>query len=653
VTADIDEDSMSIEILLVVALIAAALFPVAKRLHHTAARVGLFAVFCATVAGVFWWQGVLRARDAARAAVAAKVPEQGRPGGYVSSDNCRSCHPQHYDSWHQSYHRTMTQLPSRETVRGDFENVTLEFQGEKFHLERDGDEYWVDMVDPDWRYVQTLKRAANQTISRAEELNPPRTRKRISMLTGSHRMQAYWIPSAHGNMQFSFPFTYLFHDQRWAPRNDVFLIDPSYPWIQQVWNVNCINCHATGGQPRQDPRTKVINSRTAELGISCESCHGPGEEHIRVNSDPTRRYSLHSSTNADRTIFNPSRHTHAKASAVCSQCHSIRRNIHKEQWNAEGIHYWPGEDIESKAPLIHYDNKDLNVRGNEKKKALMEGSFWSDGQVRISGRDYTGMAASGCFTRGELSCLSCHSMHNYQSTAHQLARHMDGNQACYQCHGDYAAKIEQHTHHRAGSSGSLCYNCHMPHTSYGLLKAIRSHTINSPTVQSSLDTGRPNACNLCHLDKSLDWTAIKLNAWYQQPKPALSPDQRDTSAALLWLLNGDAGQRSLIAWHFGWEPAQAASDHEWMPRYLAEGLIDPYSSVRYISQRSLKTLPGFQSFNYDYIGPIGQRTAARLHVIQSSQPSLSSTTNTALRLTAETISRLIERRDHRPMELLE
>jgi hypothetical protein len=98
---------------------------------------------------------------------------------------------------------------------------------------------------------------------------------------------------------------------------------------------------------------------------------------------------------------------------------------------------------------------------------------------------------------------------------------------------------------------------------------------------------------LCHLDKSLDWTAIKLNAWYQQPKPALSPDQRDTSAALLWLLNGDAGQRSLIAWHFGWEPAQAASDHEWMPRYLAEGLIDPYSSVRYHLAAIVEDASGF------------------------------------------------------------
>ena len=47
----------------------------------------------------------------------------------------------------------------------------------------------------------------------------------------------------------------------------------------------------------------------------------------------------------------------------------------------------------------------------------------------------------------------------------------------------------------------------MTATTYGLVKAIRSHLIDSPTVESSLTTGRPNACNLCHLDRTLDWTA--------------------------------------------------------------------------------------------------------------------------------------------------
>ena len=82
----------------------------------------------------------------------------------------------------------MTQLPSTETVRGEFDNVSLEYAGDKFHLERRGEEFWVDMVDPDWRYAQTLKRANRQPISPAPAASPPRTKKQITMLTGSHHM---------------------------------------------------------------------------------------------------------------------------------------------------------------------------------------------------------------------------------------------------------------------------------------------------------------------------------------------------------------------------------------------------------------------------------------------------------------------------------
>ena len=59
----------------------------------------------------------------------------------------------------------------------------------------------------------------------------------------------------------------------------------------------------------------------------------------------------------------------------------------------------------------------------------------------------------------------------------QLKPKMDSDTACLQCHKDMSARLVAHTHHAADSSGSRCYNCHMPYTSYGLLKALRSHRI--------------------------------------------------------------------------------------------------------------------------------------------------------------------------------
>ena len=203
----------------------------------------------------------------------------------------------------------------------------------------------------------------------------------------------------------------------------------------------------------------------------------------------------------------------------------------------------------------------------------------------------------------------------------------------------------------------------MPHTTYGLLKAIRSHQITSPTVKESLETGRPNACNLCHLDQSLDWTARKLTEWYRQPASGFAddPGQAATSAAVRWLLSGDAGQRALIAWHFGWEPAVRTSGRDWLAPYLAESLQDPYAVVRYIAQRSLKRLPGFENFAYDYIGLPGERADGRQRALQTWKTQMKS--SSALRasvllepngvLGEEKINALLRQRNQRSLELLE
>ena len=67
----------------------------------------------------------------------------------------------------------------------------------------------------------------------------------------------------------------------------------------------------------------------------------------------------------------------------------------------------------------------------------------------------------------------------------------------------------------------------------------------------------------------------------------------------MWTLSGDAGLRALMAWHLGWAPAQQASGTAWMAPYLAQLLVDRYDAVRSIAHRSLRSLPGFESFAFD------------------------------------------------------
>src|SRR6266571_622587 len=583
---------MSVEWLLTTILLAGACFLVFGRLTTSRIRL-LGALFMmAGLLAVWSWQTYLKKRLDSQAQLT--VPHLGRPEKYARSMSCRACHPDQYASWHRSFHRTMTQVASDESVRGNFDGVALELDGEVYRLEHRGDEFWVDMVDPDWKLRQESATKANDggrvSWQSPERTNPPRAQRRISLVTGSHHMQAYWVDNQHGNQQFSFPFTYLFEQERWVPRRSVFLKDPKVLRWNQIWNVGCIDCHSTAGQPRQETDSVSFDTRVAELGIACEACHGPATEHVRLNSDPRRRYALHFGKKGDGSIVNPARLSAKRSSEICGRCHSVHSPLDEQDWLQNGADFQPGEELKQTVQVTRHPQS-FEVRRN---------LFWSDGMIRVSGREYNGLVKTPCFLRGDMSCLSCHSMHQ-SSPTNQLAKGMEKNAACLQCHASFEKHPEQHTHHAAGSSGSLCYNCHMPYTSYGLLKALRSHQISNPSVKASLQTGRPNACNLCHLDKSLDWTAQNLFAWYKIPRDDLSLEDKSIAASILWALKGDAGQRALITWHMGWTPAREISNDSWMAPYLATLLPDPYAAVRYIAGRSLTRLPGYHNFSYDYV----------------------------------------------------
>jgi predicted CXXCH cytochrome family protein len=584
---------MLVEWLLIIILLLGAGFLIFGKGASAGSRLAAFAFLAMGLPGFWLWQDHLEKKLDSQAGLT--IPRVGRPDEYAGSTACRACHPDQYASWHRSYHRTMTQIASPESVRGNFNGVDLALDGDVYRLQRRGEEFWVEMADPDWK---THHEAASQSDSSGrlsgsesgEEI-APRVQRRISLVTGSHHMQAYWVDNGHGNQQSSLPFTYLFEQERWVPRRCVFIKDPKMLLWRQVWNVGCIDCHSTAGQPWQREDKASFDTRVAEFGIACEACHGPAADHIRRNSNPVRRYALHFQKQGDATIVNPSRLSSKRSSEVCGRCHSVHNPRDEKDWLLHGESFHPGDDLEAKLSIVSQQPWELRPR-----------TCWSDGMIRVSGREYNGLIKSPCFQNGELACSSCHSMHQ-SSPTNQLARDMESNAACLQCHPSFAKNLEQHTHHAVGSSGSLCYNCHMPYTSYGLLRAIRSHQINNPSVKATLETGRPNACNLCHLDKTLDWTAQNLSAWYKTPVEELSVEDKSVAASILWALKGDAGQRALIAWHMGWQPAREISHSSWLAPYLATLLEDPYPAVRYIAARSLKELPGFETFAYDYVAP--------------------------------------------------
>ena len=585
---------------------------------------------------------------------------------YVGSTTCRACHPGEHASWHSSYHRTMTQVASRETIRASFgeaDRLELDFHGQPVVLTWRDSELWVEL---------------DQRQPAQPGVAPQRVARPVVQVTGSHHAQVLWYATGNERQLGAVPMVYRIAEERWLPINAVFLMPPN---IKQApahgtWNGNCISCHTTNAMPRVD--TDRTDTQVAEFGISCEACHGPGRDHVTANRSPLRRYALHLDSGADDddTVIEPGQLESPRRSEVCGQCHSVSivRRAHFDSWREHGSPFRPGEVLDdaqlvvtpavTNAPELHGQL--------QRDPEFFRNTFWADGQVRVTGREFNGLLASPCHARGHgdrvMSCLSCHSMHQQRSDRRpphhwanaQLRPDMDGDTACTQCHPRFKdpAQLTAHTHHAADSVS--CYDCHMPRTSYGLLKAVRDHVISSPAVRTELQTGRPNACNLCHLDQTLLWTDEHLQRWFGAEPASLDADQRQFAAGVRWMLTGDAAQRALTAYSAGTTASQRAAGTEWLPPFLGQLLADPYYAVRFIAQRSLRSLGVEPPGNYDFLAAESVAMASARHVQSEWAATARHGPTTAPRLLMdaqglrlELFQRLLARRNDRPVLLAE
>ena len=531
--------------------------------------------------------------------------------GYAGSEACRSCHSREFETWHHTYHRTMTQKPDTNSVMGNFEDGEFynHVTGYGFKMTREENDFFITVMPP-----PNVDRSRHPKPIQTVHLKWP-----VALLTGSHHMQGYWVPQGKGRSISLAPVMYLKEDQQWISRSSAFLEPPGRRHIFEdgSWNRVCVRCHATGGLDQPHPQGGH-DTRVAELGISCEACHGPAQHHVdwrETDRDATRQ-----PQGSDR-IVEPTMLAHARGSEVCGNCHG-------RTWPTGNAmpKYVPGDMLENGQVMLSYRPDVIKLLdkyvanhpvpdGVTTGKALLDSFLWSDGMARVSSSEYNGLIASPCHAGGEFSCFSCHRMHQAKSDSREpkewandlLEVGMNGDAACLQCHDGKGYDSAAHTHHAVGSSGSACYNCHMPHTSYGLLKAIRSHTISSPSVATTLETGRPNACNLCHLDKTLGWTADHLANWYEIDRPKLTAEQERVSAAVLDATKGDASLRALTAWSLGWEPAIAAAGGEWTIPYLALLMEDSYHAVRYIAGRSMRRRASYKDLPFDFLGDPTER----------------------------------------------
>ena len=244
------------------------------------------------------------ARHTERQALLALTPRQDKTKGYTSSASCRACHPSQYDSWHKSFHRTMTQLAGTNSVMGRFDGTEIVSGGLLYRVYQTNGQYWAEMPDPEIMmkavmggirindHTYRIKRTADSPLEELDLRTIPQVKKRVVMTTGSHHYQTYWVEGSvrnretnqdetkYGNLLQTLPLVYLPKERpasadvlksattggQWIPRENAFMTAPNSKRMISQWNHHCIKCHSTAGNPglKEDDLsfdTKVIARR--------------------------------------------------------------------------------------------------------------------------------------------------------------------------------------------------------------------------------------------------------------------------------------------------------------------------------------------------------------------------------------------------------
>ena len=564
-----------------------------------------------------------------------------REAAWTGSTTCRSCHPDHYASWDRTFHSTMTQEATPQSVAGAFDGREVTYWGVTARPVRRGDEYFIEYLRPSGEPFKTLQ---------------------VRLTVGSRRYQQYVVEAPadeDGENLYRIPLLWSLREDRWLHLNGAFLGHDDEPYDNHtaIWNQNCIFCHNTGPQPGsvnfdemidRGRRGEPVNaeydgryvSRVAEHGISCESCHAPAGEHAARNRNPLRRYLLHLQGADDPTIVNPEKLPQERRVEVCGQCHGQRLPDPPtliRDWLHAGPPYRAGETLTDTVQPVERDTP-----GPPHSPDMFARRFWNDGTPRLSAYEYQGITMSPCYQQGELVCGSCHTMHGGDIHG-MIEASKRGNAACGSCHADLVADASSHTRHAADSSGSSCYACHMQRMVYGIQEIHRSHRIQNPDAASDAEAARPNACTSCHLDRSALWAAGKSREWWggertvvalERPTSPENPDARQTveryrmpasrgdgaplelTETVAALFAGDPVQRAVAARLAGRRDTPlAVEERAFLWPVLLQGLEDNYPTIRWLCRRSLLDLqeemevPGITAGleRYDYIAPAPRR----------------------------------------------
>jgi predicted CXXCH cytochrome family protein len=339
-------------------------------------------------------------------------PSTAGAGGYVGSVACKDCHDRVYGTWQQTLHARAVEDVSK-NAHAIQGDWTLPFEHRKFE------------------------------------------KKDVKITHGVQWKQRY----INDKWQV-YPAQWDFETNKWSGYN----VDRGGT---ADWRKSCASCHVVGFEP--------ASMSWKELGVGCESCHGPGERH--VNAKPGERAG---------TIINPASLPFDYAASVCGQCHT-RGKTPDGKWD-HPVDFKVGD----------YLNTSHFVVADKKNEA----AWWPDGSVKQHRQQYPEWKESRHAKAG-VTCISCHAVHEAPT---KFGTRLAPNNLCVSCHSNVSTdSVVGHAPIAGAPQHSDCVGCHMARTGRSAERGDeRVHTFRvvKPEVTVRLGGGdvtkQPNSCNGCH-----------------------------------------------------------------------------------------------------------------------------------------------------------
>ena len=317
---------------------------------------------------------------------------------------CSNCHKDIYEKHLLTEHHLTSSTASQKTISGSFQGGSNVFS-----------------FNPLVNITMEKRDSAFYQVQYNSDVEVKKGK--FDIVVGSGRKGQSYL-SWNGNHLVQLPITYFTPASQWSNSPGY---NPHVPTFNRPITSRCLECHSTyfetiadsNGKSEAFDRSKII------YGVDCEKCHGPSAAHVEFQlKNPGSKTA--------RNVVNPGKLPRERLLDLCTLCHGGALTKTKPSFTFKA-----GDTLSSyfslRSAMLNADN--IDVHGNQ----------------------FGLMALSKCFTMSNLTCISCHNIHENENGKVEVF-----SQRCFNCHNASHGKQCKLTSQIGSSITNNCVDCHMP-----------------------------------------------------------------------------------------------------------------------------------------------------------------------------------------------